>query len=94
MIDHELSVSRMAEREARGESAFSSDLVVKLEHPFAYFVESPQPTFPEGGGGSSAAIGADPLNWHCLIPRDDRSGARSGAAGGQEPPIDALKYPL
>jgi hypothetical protein len=36
MIDHELSVSRMAEREAKGESAFSSDLVVKLEHPFAY----------------------------------------------------------
>ena len=36
MIDHELSVSRMAERESQGESAFSSDLVVKLEHPFAY----------------------------------------------------------
>jgi hypothetical protein len=40
MIDHELSVSRMAEREAQGESAFSSDLVVKLEHPFAYVGES------------------------------------------------------
>jgi hypothetical protein len=36
MIDHELSVSRMAEREAQGESAFSSELIVKLEHPFAY----------------------------------------------------------
>jgi hypothetical protein len=36
MIDHELSVSGMAKREAQGESAFSSDLVVKLEHPFAY----------------------------------------------------------
>ena len=35
MIDLELPVSRMAEREAQGESAFSSDLVVKLEHPFA-----------------------------------------------------------
>ena len=36
MIDHELSVSRMAEREAQGESAFSSELIVKLAHPFAY----------------------------------------------------------
>jgi hypothetical protein len=36
MIDHELSVSRMAEREAQGESAFSSELIVKLEHPFAF----------------------------------------------------------
>jgi hypothetical protein len=37
MVDHELSVSRIAEREAQGESAFISELVVKLAHPFAYF---------------------------------------------------------
>jgi hypothetical protein len=36
MVDHELSVSRIAERESRGESAFSSELIVKLAHPFAY----------------------------------------------------------
>jgi hypothetical protein len=36
MVDHELSVSRIAEREAQGESAFSSELIVKLAHPFAY----------------------------------------------------------
>ncbi len=36
MVDHELSVSRIAEREAQGESAISSDMVVKLAHPIAY----------------------------------------------------------
>lgn len=36
MVDHELSVSRIAERESQGESAFSSELIVKLAHPFAY----------------------------------------------------------
>ena len=36
MVDHELSVSRIAEREAQGESAFSSELIVRLAHPFAY----------------------------------------------------------
>jgi len=36
MVDHELSVSRIAEREALGEPAFSSELIVKLAHPFAY----------------------------------------------------------
>jgi hypothetical protein len=36
MVDHELSVSRIAERESRGESAFSTELIVKLAHPFAY----------------------------------------------------------
>src|SRR6266478_7794855 len=34
MVDHELSVSRIAEREAQSESAFSSELIVKLAHPF------------------------------------------------------------
>ena len=36
MVDHELSVSRIAEREAQGESAISSELIVKLAHPIAY----------------------------------------------------------
>src|ERR1700681_4218618 len=36
MVDHDLSVSRIAEREAQGESAFSSELIVKLAHPFAF----------------------------------------------------------
>jgi hypothetical protein len=36
MVDHELSVSHIAEREAQGEPAFSSELIVKLAHPFAY----------------------------------------------------------
>ena len=36
MVDHELSISRIAEREAQGESTFSSELIVKLAHPFAY----------------------------------------------------------
>ncbi len=36
MVDHELSVSRIAESEANGESAISSDLIVKLAHPIAY----------------------------------------------------------
>src|SRR5580704_3330597 len=40
MVDHELSVSRIAEREAQGESAFSSELIVKLAHPFAYVVSA------------------------------------------------------
>jgi len=36
MVDHELSVSRLAELEAQGESAISSELIVKLAHPIAY----------------------------------------------------------
>jgi hypothetical protein len=36
MVDHEYSVSRIAEREAQGEAAFISELIVKLAHPFAY----------------------------------------------------------
>jgi hypothetical protein len=36
MVDHELSVSGIAEREAQGESAFSSELIVKLAYPLAY----------------------------------------------------------
>jgi hypothetical protein len=36
MVDHELSVSRIAERESQGESTFSAELIVKLAHPFAY----------------------------------------------------------
>jgi hypothetical protein len=36
MVDHELCVSRIAAREAQGESAISSDMVVKLAHPIAY----------------------------------------------------------
>jgi hypothetical protein len=36
MVDHELSVSRIAEREARGESAITTELMAKLAHPFAY----------------------------------------------------------
>ena len=36
MVDHEYSVSRIAERESQGESAFSSELIVKLAHTFAY----------------------------------------------------------
>ena len=36
MVDHELSVSRIAKGESQGESAFSSELIVKLAHPFAF----------------------------------------------------------
>jgi hypothetical protein len=36
IVDHELSVSRIAEREAQGESALSSESIVKLAHPFGY----------------------------------------------------------
>lgn len=36
MVDHELSVSGIAERESQGDSAFSAELIVKLAHPFAY----------------------------------------------------------
>jgi xanthine/CO dehydrogenase XdhC/CoxF family maturation factor len=35
MVDHEESVSRIAEREAMGEPAMESDLVVMLAHPFS-----------------------------------------------------------
>jgi xanthine/CO dehydrogenase XdhC/CoxF family maturation factor len=35
MVDHELSVARIAEREAAGEAAMESELVVKLAHPIA-----------------------------------------------------------
>lgn len=36
MVDHEPSVSGVAEREAEGESAISSELIDKLAHPIAY----------------------------------------------------------
>jgi hypothetical protein len=35
MVDHELSVSRIAEREAAGEPAMANELIVKLAHPIA-----------------------------------------------------------
>ena len=35
MVDHEQSVARIAEREALGESAMDSELVVMLAHPIA-----------------------------------------------------------
>jgi len=35
MVDHELSVVRIAEREALGDPAMASELVVKLAHPIA-----------------------------------------------------------
>jgi len=35
MVDHEESVSRIAERESRGEPAMESELVVMLAHPIA-----------------------------------------------------------
>jgi hypothetical protein len=35
MVDHELSVSRIADREALGEAAIDAELIVKLAHPIA-----------------------------------------------------------